>query len=363
MLQCLFKGFRAEVQLLHEKRRIVLSSQIEESIKTSIEVSMVVLSTSTLPDQSIKYDLPHFGIDLYSVPMAETFELVFYNISDASEFVAALHSMTGDDALNTFNKCIIQAALQEPTPREDLQVDQSIATGFEFKAEEEVRSISVVRSEHQLSQPVVAADPKKRQSFFSRMFGSSSSSSSSPPTVPLERSASFSSEAEVGVVGCGGVSSSRRSVDDDVDIEAYEEEMDDTASVSSFGGSSGSPRRERGPVSQLIADPTLKLNSTHKASLALIDISKNIKAIETQVKNMDDERKRDWEVHHKPIYRSQVAEISQVIKETQEKIDKEMYKGPLHIAEIEVRLAAYVDVLEDTKKKLYFPLSNIVIGG
>jgi hypothetical protein len=380
----MFQGFRSDVRFEHEGKKIVISSGPDE-ILTSIDASSVVLSISMLPDQTIKYGPPHFGIDLYSVALAETFEMVFYSTEDASTFIAALQAMTGDESLNAFNTVIIQAQTAESNMVEKVEraIDESISSGFDFNADEgnnEVLPSSLLATDPPSSPPpsppalpyasasdhsstAAVEEPKKRQSFFSRMFGSSSSSSSS--AAPLARSSSFSSEVGGGGSSFSSSSNTKRAVIDDsidADIEAYEEEMDDTASVSSFSVS-GSPRSERGPISQLTADPTLKLSLTHQALLTLTDIGKNIKAIETQAKSMDDERRRDWETYHKPIYRSQVSELAQVVKDTQEKIDRELFKGPEHVAEMEDRLKAYVDVLEDTKKKLYFPLSNIVIGG
>ena len=51
------------------------------------------------------------------------------------------------------------------------------------------------------------------------------------------------------------------------------------------------------------------------------------------------------------------------MKETQETLEKEMYKGPEHTKKIEDQLKAFTDVLEDVKKKIYFPTSTYTLGG
>ena len=142
--------------------------------------------------------------------------------------------------------------------------------------------------------------------------------------------------------------------------EGHEEYKDDDNIETSPSVGSNRSRIHDIPI-----DSTIKLVGgwASHTLVTLGDIGRNMKALEDNAKRIDIERMEDWESYQKPVYKVQQTELTQSVKETQETLEKEMYKGPEHTKTIEDKLKAFTDVLEDVKKKLYFPSSAYTLGG
>lgn len=95
---------------------------------------------------------------------------------------------------------------------------------------------------------------------------------------------------------------------------------------------------------------------------ALVAIGKQIKAIETECKTIDDSDNNDWLKYNKPALVIQIRELEKVCESLKQNIDKEVHKGLDYISKLEEELRHYTNRLEEAKKKFYFPHSLISLG-
>jgi hypothetical protein len=95
---------------------------------------------------------------------------------------------------------------------------------------------------------------------------------------------------------------------------------------------------------------------------ALINIGKQMKALELECKKEDDLKMKEFHANIEPSYKRTIKELDQRINELRKRIQNEIPIGNEHIALLEQELQAHLEVQDSTKRSLYFPNSNITLG-
>eukprot|EP01038_Epipyxis_sp_PR26KG_P004366 gene4366-6177_t len=108
---------------------------------------------------------------------------------------------------------------------------------------------------------------------------------------------------------------------------------------------------------------TIPSNVTIKLSdPSLSAIGKQIKYLEGDFAKEEEVQAQDWKKLLKPKLEMQVQELTKICDKLKNRIEKEVDQGFVHLQKLEDELKAHSDLMEEKKKKLYFPNSNITVG-
>jgi len=113
-----------------------------------------------------------------------------------------------------------------------------------------------------------------------------------------------------------------------------------------------------------MADDTLKIRDDAVLNL----LGKEIKQAEEELARRIAEDETDWNDLQKPMYEQQLTRIAAQIKAIESQIEKNAkdetaLKDDVAQTELNKEYEAHKDVLEDTKKRVYFPHSKYTLGG
>lgn len=130
-----------------------------------------------------------------------------------------------------------------------------------------------------------------------------------------------------------------------------------------FGSSSGDTSSNQGQRGQSLSlhEKTMNYLKSDKDS-KLLAIGRQIGALEKESLKKTETEKKEFKTLTRPLLESQIQEIEQSCIELKKMIEEEVVSGLEAVAELEARLAAHTEVLEDLRKKVSCPHSVIVLG-
>jgi hypothetical protein len=91
-------------------------------------------------------------------------------------------------------------------------------------------------------------------------------------------------------------------------------------------------------------------------------IGRQLRDLEGECERETETAHREWKKAQYPQYKAAVVEIERSITELKSKIKDESDVSEEHVLSLEETLKAHIDVLNSTKKRLYFPNSNLSSG-
>lgn len=97
-----------------------------------------------------------------------------------------------------------------------------------------------------------------------------------------------------------------------------------------------------------------------RQSLRLLGMQ--IRELELECEREADTAVKEWKLTQYPMYRATVREIEKAVSALEDQIKKESNVSEEHVLSLEETLKAHVDVLNATKKRMYFPNSNLSSG-
>jgi hypothetical protein len=110
-------------------------------------------------------------------------------------------------------------------------------------------------------------------------------------------------------------------------------------------------------VSRLLKDEALK-----KKNRKVREIAKQLRVLEKESERIYEAEKAEWRNNSLPRLQEQVAALEERVAQFKSRLEDEAVAGVAHQNMLEEELLAHTEVLEDTKKKMYFPFSPISLG-